>query len=128
MRGLLILAALAFSPITALFAAEPQAASDKPLSRAELKTAVEKGEKVVGREIKGEDIAAVLAPFIKPANTCAPNGGLHLEKSTIRGDISLEFKAPVKAPPTKTPSAKPTSAQSTEETPDDDTDDDPPAF
>src|SRR5262249_48775533 len=63
-RLLLLLLALSFSQGTPVLAAGPEASAPKLLTRAELKSAVEKGEKIVGREIKGEDIVAVLTPWI----------------------------------------------------------------
>jgi hypothetical protein len=98
-----------------VLASEPEALpAPKLLTRAELKSAVEKGEKIVGREIKGEDIITVLTPWITPDRKCVPNVGLDIEKSVIRGDVRLEFK---------TPPAKPTGNQTAQDSDDDDTED-----
>jgi uncharacterized protein YjbI with pentapeptide repeats len=94
-RLLSLLLTLNLLPVTALPAAEPEVSTaPKLLTRAELKSAVEKGEKIAGREINGEDIIAVLIPWITPDSKCVPKVGLHIEKSVIRGDVKLKFQAP----------------------------------
>jgi hypothetical protein len=111
---LFLLVALSLSQVAPVLAAEPVALpAPKLLTRAELKSAVEKGEKIVDREIQGEDIIAVLTPWITPDSKCMPNVGLHIEKGVIRGDVRLEFK---------TPPAKPGN-QTTRDSDDDDTED-----
>jgi hypothetical protein len=112
-KVLFLLLALSLSQFTPLLAADPEASSPpKLLTRAELKSAVEKGEKIVGREINGGDIIAALTPWIISDSKCVPNASLHIEKSVIRGDVRLEFKAPP---------AKPSSKQTAEDPDDDNT-------
>src|SRR4029077_20272553 len=87
----IVIAALAFSTSSMADPAGPEMAArdPNPMSRAELKTAVEKGEAVVGRMIRGEDIAGVLGEFLSAENGCAAHGAMRLENSVIRGEITM---------------------------------------
>jgi hypothetical protein len=97
-NGRFLFLAIALSLSTALAAKPERSLASELLTRAELKSAVEKGETIVGREINGEDIVAVLTPWITPDSRCAPKVGLHVEKGVIRGDVKFEFKTPVAKP------------------------------
>jgi hypothetical protein len=74
------------SPVWANAETVPDA---RPIPRSELAAAAEKGEPVIGRLIEGKDIAAVLAGYLAPTASCVPHAGLHIQKSTIRGEIAL---------------------------------------
>lgn len=108
---------LGLSQVNATLAAEPDPLPvSKSITRAELKNAVEKGETIIGREIDGEDIVAVLRTWITSDSKCLPNAGLRIEKGVIRGDVKLDFKTSPSKPTAQDPDEEDTDNTKTDDT------------
>jgi uncharacterized protein YjbI with pentapeptide repeats len=61
----------------------------KPISRAEIATAVNMGEPITARTILAEDIASVLNEAVGSQNKCQDRRALRIENSTIKGDLVI---------------------------------------
>jgi uncharacterized protein YjbI with pentapeptide repeats len=93
-HSIALVLAVAFFPMALAMAAEQQARNEpKPLSLAELKSAVSRGDRIVNRLIEGADLTSVLESFISEEEKCAPKKAVQIEKSTIRGQISIKDKS-----------------------------------